>query len=143
MKAAYQKLTDDAEYLDISAGIEGFVVPGQPSLTRYVKHSDPTLSPFSFEILIKNLGGKRSTFEGTFTNDLDQKEYIWKGTQLFKGTEKVSITKKIDISVPPGTKGSLQVLIDLSSLAYKQEGEVAQGQDVAQYYGDKMLQKVH
>lgn len=88
------------------------------------------------------MGGEKSTFEGIFTNDLDQKEYIWKGTQLFKETE-VSVTKNIDIPVPPGTKGSLQVPINLSPLAYKQEGEVAQGQDVAQYYGDKMLQKVH
>ena len=101
------------------------------------------MSPFSFDIQIKDLGGEKSTFEGTFFNDLDENEYVWKGTQLFKGTEKVSVTKKIGIPEPTNTKGSLQVLIDLSPLAYKKEGEVDQGQDLAQSYGDRMWQKVH
>ena len=106
-------------------------------LQKAVGNTD--LSAWSFDIYVTDIGRESSSFAGSIT--IDGTEWLWEGSadgvQILK-----SEVERFTVVAPSELKGSPQELMGISPLAWKAHEGLAYGQDAAQYYGERITQKV-
>lgn len=97
------------------------------------------LSAWSFDIFVTDIGREGSSFTGSIT--INETEWLWEGSADGVQTVKSDIERFTEIA-PADLKGSPQELMSISPLAWEAHDKLQYGQDAAQFYGERITQKV-
>jgi hypothetical protein len=128
------------EWNDISSQVQRVAEAASENRFHIKKAAGNTdFSSWSFDIFVTDIGRESSIFTGSIT--ISGKPFSWEGTADGVQIIKSAVERFTEVA-PAGLKSSPQELVGISPLAWEAKGDLKYGQDAAQFYGDRIQQKV-